>query len=145
MSRPVYETAEDRSAEHRAMVKLGIHCNMEIDKLPQFDPFDFHLLKDGRPKAKVEVKVRSCTMDRYSTYMISKTKTRNAELYIRDGWVCLLLVQWADKLGVTRLGLDYEERQGGRIDRGDPKDMETVSLIPIDRFVVIGGADVRRD
>lgn len=137
MKRPTYETADDRYAENRAMMKLASHVGMGYQKLPKYDPFDFHLIKKDKAVAKVEVKVRSCTMDRYPTYMISQIKTNEARNFINQGWVCILLVQWADALGATRLGNEYATTKGGRLDRFDLKDIESVSLIPMSEFTVI--------
>jgi hypothetical protein len=72
--------------------------------------------------------------------MISKKKIDSAKQLNRStGLNTILVVKWTDELGYVSLNKDYPERQGGRYDRNDPADVETVVDIDILLFKNIGG------
>lgn len=139
MTRPRYETPEDRSRELVAATTLANHfTNTSIKKLPKNDRADFLLMADGVDVGYIEVKTRTCASTTYPTYHVSKDKLLALEAKAeKDGLRAMLLVSWVDRIGfigVTRLLAEATFKQGGRWDRNDPADVEEMADIPINKF-----------
>jgi hypothetical protein len=136
--RPRYEMPKDltREAEFSRVVGQKFYCT--FSKMPDRYGLDFCMLRDGAVTAFAEVKVRSNPRDKYPTYMIALSKVMSANgLNAATGLPCFLLVRWTDCWGYVRLDGKVEQGSlsvGGRTDRGDPQDVEPVSLIPTSRF-----------
>ena len=137
MSRPVYENAEDRSAETMAIKRFIDSLDGDVDfiKLPMQYKMDFAITRDGVIIGLVEVKCRKYSKHAFSTYMISMSKLVAAAGYSSIGIGCILLVQWTDSMGWVKMdGDNWKVRIGGRKDRNDWQDVEPVTHIPIAEF-----------
>lgn len=139
--RPRYETADDRVRQYEAIVAYCSARKWIPRCTDELAAWDYTLYRGERRTAIVEVKCRRCSSGEYGTYMIGtrkmETLDREAARLAVHG---LLLVAWTDCIGVcdARTALDVgHRRHGGRIDRGDPADMESVLHIPIDRFTTV--------
>ena len=99
------------------------------------------LTPDGSVISWVEIKVRTNPIRQYPTYMISMKKLRTAmECYRETRKDVFLLVRWSC-CTVGRISLlerPDSVGQGGRVDRGDPQDVEIVAYYDINRFLVLG-------
>jgi hypothetical protein len=106
--------------------------------------WDYEMRKDGKLVALVEVKCRSCASSTYPTYLVSESKVRRLrEAALDRGVAGLLLVRWADGdawLSVTASDpLRWRVEIGGRVDRGDPMDLERVIHFDIADFRFLSG------
>ena len=143
--RPIYERDEDRRREREAMNKLIAHLDASGDaydgnEAPRLYPFDYEVLREGKPWAIVEIKCRTNTMMFYSNYMISMEKMRvlREEARIRNVEP-LLMVCWSDAIGYANADEAAArgiKAYGGRYDRNDPMDHEAVMHIPLSVFKV---------
>lgn len=139
MVRPRYETARDRSREQRTADKFAAAFNdLTMEKLPHGHDADFLATDKNGKEALVEIKTRTCTSTTYPTYHISKDKLdrliRNAA---KDGRDALLVVEWRDRVGyvsVKRFLAASTFKKGGRWDRNDKHDVETMADAPISLF-----------
>lgn len=134
--RPTYERQRDRDNEAALFLRLGRAWNCLVQKREMFSRVDCWAYRNGELKAGIEIKCRTNRMHQYPTYMISKAKYLYA---IHEGGrlsvPMLLVVQWADALGYVDLcKAQVMESVGGRVDRGDPMDVESVILIDINQF-----------
>lgn len=103
-------------------------------KLPRADQIDFAIVDEDRQViAVVEVK---CRQQRYETLMLSASKWLRLQEYRTLGIDALLLVRWPDGTFVAPALPEYLHslQIGGRIDRGDPEDMEMVVHVRSDAF-----------
>jgi hypothetical protein len=98
---------------------------------------DSMLVKNGSAKVVVEVKTRRNERLKYPTYMLSYDKYKALCGWGTIGFVPILLVQWTDDLGYVKLPIEHVVSTGGRYDRGDPKDIETVALIDTNKFKLL--------
>lgn len=139
MSRPRYERPEDVTNEFSAIGKFAaLFPGATVTRLSD-DGRGFAVLSKGREaKVVVEVKTRTNSVHKYPTFMISKSKYDALHEYAKRGMFAGLLVQWADMLGFTPVPVAHTTSTGGRYDRNDPKDIETVVLISTTEFERIG-------
>lgn len=143
MSRPIYETAEDRDREQKiieAVCKAFHPCSSH--RLPRKYALDYFLQfgVDGSAMAWCEVKRRYNKREDYPTYMISLRKVLEGVGHSEaTGHAFLIIVQWDDGIFVANIedikGLRVE--MGGRADRFDSEDIEPVVHIPNDWFTHI--------
>lgn len=135
--RPTYEKPQDVANEETAVGKFCTVVNCEAVKLPMKSRADSLLFRDGKAKFIVEVKTRRNVRLKYPTYMISQDKYAALCEWEHKGFTPLLLVQWADALGVVNVPVEHTVSTGGRYDRNDPKDVESVVLIKVEAFHVV--------
>ena len=137
--RPLYETQKDLFEESKIATALAQLWNCNLFKMPKTSSVDFVSIKKGEAVGFVEIKNRTNKKNKYSTYMISKKKIDSAKQINKStGLNTILVVKWADELGYVSLNKDYPERQGGRYDRNDLADVETVVDINILLFRTLG-------
>jgi len=129
MARPRYETQADLDAELIIAERIGKHLKSEYIKLPQNSRADFLFHTEGKPKAIVEIKKRSNTRNKYETYMLGRGKYDALLDWSKKGFNTALFVQWTDDLAYVKIPATFTEGVGGRYDRGDPLDRESVVLI----------------
>ena len=133
---PLYETAEDRLQEDDVSDKLQSAWHLDVWSLPLYATTgDLLLGKDGMLRAICEVKRRYNALDKYETYIISRSKLeRISAMAAALNTKGLLVVQFDDVLvwHDAASALAYEARWGGRYDREDPNDLEIMAHIPID-------------
>lgn len=134
--RPTYERQKDRDNEAALFLRLGKAWNCLVQKREMFSRLDCWAYRNGELKAAIEIKCRTNRMHQYPTYMISKAKYDYAvEEGARIRIPVLLVVQWSDALGYVDLTkVEVVESVGGRVDRGDSKDVESVVLIDTKLF-----------
>ena len=133
--RPRYETPQDVANEYSVIAKFStLFPGAEVTRLSDEGHAFTVLSKKGRPRIIVEIKTRHNSSHKYPTFMISKQKY-DALCALHDkGFVTGILVQWTDKLGFVKVPTEHRTTMGGRYDRNDSKDIETVVLIPVERF-----------
>ena len=139
MSRPLYETEQDRENERRLAEMIGAKYNYKFVKMPIKLSLDYMLTQDGTAKAFMEMRRRKTPMHKYSTYMISLYKVMMAsQLTQTTGLPCYLAVQWSDKAGICKLPphiAPLSVAQGGSMQRGDPQDIEPVVYFDMSFFM----------
>jgi len=105
---------------------------------------DLLLGKDGMLRAICEVKRRYNPLDKYETYIVSRSKLeRISAMASALNTKGLLVVQFDDVLAWHDAtdALAYSSIWGGRYDREDPNDLELMVHIPIDKLKSIDGRE----
>lgn len=139
----MYETTADLEREEATIKKfLAINPGCTARKLPRSHHADFAIVGPrGQVTAYVEVKQRFAPKTRFPDYWIGRSRLdRLAASAEQDGVLPILLVQWEDGMGVIdpHVALEHARfEQGGRYDRDDARDVETMARIPYDRFTMI--------
>ena len=138
MTRPIYETAEDRNNERRLAAKIERHYGCILSKMPMKLSLDFMAIRDGKAVAFIEARQRKIAMNTYPTYMLSLYKAMQARaLTMTTGLPCFLAVQWTDKAGIAKLPPSHEDmhvEMGGTTRRDDPQDIEPMVHFDIANF-----------
>jgi len=138
MTRPFYETAEDRKNERKLAHLIEVNYKCILRKMPIKLSLDFMEMRDGRAVAFVEARQRKTAMHRYPTYMLSLYKAMQARsLTMTTGLPCFLAVQWSDKAGIAQLPPAHENmhvEMGGTTRRDDPQDIEPMVHFDIANF-----------
>lgn len=136
MTRPMYETAQDRQNEQELaqLIEQSFRCT--LTKLPLKYTLDFTAVRDGRVVAFLEMRQRKTRMRQYPTYMIALHKIMKAkELTQVTGMPCFLVVRWTDGVALVNLSeCAYDLEVGGSTRRNDWQDIEPVALIDMDQF-----------
>lgn len=136
---PRYETRSDLNKESGALKIFCLNMNCTYKKVREIDDYspDATFWRDGKRVAVGEVKARTCASTDYKTYLISKAKIDS----VFERWhptPFILIVRWTDGIywvAVTdAVKSKWNVERGGRVDRGDPKDIEDCYHIPIDQF-----------
>ena len=135
--RPLYETEEDLDRERGAILTLCGRTDAHPFKLPISAHADYIMMRGSEAKAVVEVKCRKNKRLAYETYMLSKHKYDGLLSWANYGLTPILLVSWEDAIGYVRLPCPHDIAVGGRRDRGDAQDIESVVHIPTNIFKVI--------
>jgi hypothetical protein len=108
------------------------------DKNPEWHKIDFSLAVVSRQPiiGFVEAKCRNCDHERYPTFFVSLTKYMSAcEVARFTGIPTYFLVEWLDQTKYVRVPCRTTGVcMGGRLDRGNPDDMEPVIHIPTTEF-----------
>jgi hypothetical protein len=132
--RPLYETAADLNNEASATAVLCEALGCDALKLPLASRADRLLHKDGEARTIVEYKCRRVKRGAYDTFMISKAKYDALCAWNDRGFKAALLVEWADQLAYLMVPCEHEDGEGGRTDRGDERDIESMVFIPTALF-----------
>lgn len=135
--RPYYQTEDDLRREREVASVIERAYGLKAIKLPDHARADFLLHRDGTAKSVIEVKCRNVSSAKYDTYMISKGKYDALLGWAAMGLKAAIVVRWTDTIGIVRVPVEHSEDVGGRTDRGDARDIETVVHIPIDCFKLI--------
>ena len=137
MSRPIYETEADRANEAAVMETLFERWRCQGLRMPKLCGVDYALYRNGRLMAWVEIKCRSNPQSQYDTYAVSEAKMlAGRALAEQTNLPFMLVVQWTDCLGWVQPER-YEVRSGGRRDRADAQDIESMAHIPIAEFKLL--------
>jgi len=136
MSRPTYETAENRGKEAEFADRLSKVSGKQFRKLPKAYRADYGVLDAaGYLTAFAELKCRTNDARRYGTYILSLHKWLSllSLATAAPGLKSLLCVRFTDCDMVYRVqdGDDVAIKWGGRADRGDWQDQEPVVHIPM--------------
>jgi len=134
MKRPRYETEQDLLAEHVVATRISEHLKADFIKLPRNCRADYIFHDSNKVKAVVEIKRRTNTREKYDTYMLGRGKYDALLNWSKMGFNTTLFVEWSDDLGYVKIPTTFTEGTGGRYDRGDPHDVESVVLISTTLF-----------
>jgi hypothetical protein len=139
--RPRYETDSDRRRQWDAVTRLCAAMGTVPRITPELAPWDYSIHRGEQMVAIVEVKCRLCASRTYPTYMIGTRKMETLQSdAVRLGVPGLLLVGWSDVIGVVSaaeaLARGFRSH-GGRSDRDDPLDTETVLHVPVEMFQLL--------
>lgn len=137
MSRPLYETSEDREAEHELAIQVARTWGRRALMLPRKFPVDVAFESKGRIVSLAEIKIRTNKASAYDTYMISAHKWSTMIEFSRNLVKTVnLIVKWGcGTVGyLTITGAEFHLGIGGRSDRNDSDDTELVAQIPIKQF-----------
>jgi len=137
--RPIYETELDRTREDRVFERLAGLMDFNCIGTPRLSVADKLLCyKDGTLAAVAELKIRTNRHDAYPTYLFSATKHTTLLAVSSSLKVpALLFVKFSDCVALTKLRMGYEQKSGGRRDRGDCRDIEPCVFIPMREFKII--------
>lgn len=148
--RPVYCKESDRANEGRVLARLVAALdqlnpgkNHSLRASDKFDHFDGTVLRDGADWAIAEVKNRTGSGERFSTWHISVKKFNACCAIARERNVKFFLVfSWDGEIfccdGLKVAGFTLRFSEGGRRDRGDEADIETMMHIPREIFFRVG-------
>lgn len=142
MSRPMYETEQNRNAEQEIIRRLvkAWRCDADPIKLPIKLHLDYLMTRDGLPAALVEIKDRTCNREHYPTAIVSLHKLLEGRtLAVNLAVPFLLVYRWTNALGFVRIDdlTKYKVKVSGTEKRGDPQDIEPQAYIPVEDFVLI--------
>lgn len=138
MTRPLYETQNDRAREMDAIRKIA-GPNDIVRKLPIRYGVDFLVFRNDVAHAWIEVKCRNNPKDQYPDLMISVAKIlEGIKTSQMTGLPFVLVIEWTDVVGTLRIhNTDgFKMGWGGRDDRGDAQDQEPVFHIPTAHFAI---------
>lgn len=131
--RPIYENNFNRSKEQQVVDLLEDKWRATIYKMPSLCVVDRLVVSGGKVKGWLEIKCRTNAFDAYPTYMISSRKVQGGlDLAKSSNLPFILVVSWNGDVRWIKVDQMYPQRSGGRRDRGDSQDIETVCDIPLD-------------
>ena len=143
MTRPMYESAADRSNEQQVIERLAAAWGGEYHKLPISYRMDYAVVRNGEIASFVEIKARHMRWGQYPTVMISMNKVLTAANYAESlGLPTMFVVCTSDgRLHFARLGdirLHAKLVHGGRtVQTRDGGDIEPCYMIPNAQFAEI--------
>lgn len=143
--RPTYETEEHRKNQEIVLNKLKqiSHPQDEYKILPYKNQFDYAVQRNGKIKAIIEIKCRTCSYENMRQYKISYDKLRfAAEFHRNTGIKCYLVIQFTDYLcwylyeedDLKLFNLHVLESYAGRTDASD---LEIMVSIPKERIKIV--------
>ena len=133
--RPVYQTHRDETNKQSLVDHVCLSLGYEeLERCEKFQPADYFLYK-GKKKALLQIKVRTNEFTAFPTYMVSLNKWKQAQAMARHNRCpFFLVVKWRDRVGY----IDQKEpdfiAEGGRTDRGDPRDIESMAHFKLASF-----------
>ncbi|WYV99632.1 hypothetical protein Kassivere_00123 [Pseudomonas phage vB_PpuM-Kassivere] len=134
--RPTYEKQNDLDNESKVVERIEKWASCKLTKTGKFAHWDFEAYRGIMQVAAIEFKCRTNPRLKYPTYMISARKWEHLHAYSRrTKKPAILVVQWTDFLGYVVVGNPpVQISTGGRVDRGDTQDIESVVLIDTHHF-----------
>lgn len=141
MSRIRYDDAPAKHLEAQVAGYIATQCKLFVLPTRKDDVVDLHIFPNvncGRPLAIAEIKRRSIDFEDYDTIHVSlnKMKRVNEEAY-RLNCRAIFIVQFNDGIFYFEIPRDlkgFPVREGGRRDRNDPHDIESMIHFPVDQF-----------
>lgn len=136
MSRPRYESEDDRKAEREVADYLEKYHGLRCHKLPISYRVDWVVFKKDSFFGFIELKTRTFEKNRFPTLIISLGKySTGCHLARCSGGAFWVAARWTDALGFYRVDdVVADITMGGRKDRGDKDDIEPVVHFPVDEF-----------
>ena len=136
MSRPFYESEEDRQNERSLADLVEFKFNCKLTKMSIKYRLDYIAERDGKAVAFFEMRHRKNKMMAFPTYMMSLAKIQSAaSLTDTTGLPCFLAVQWSDLAGMCKIpSEEFSVSVGGSYRRNDPQDIEPMVYIPMSQF-----------
>ncbi len=139
-TRRIYETAADRNRQSAILKLVARHFGMTATEMPPLCGYDGELADNAGTAAIVEIKCRTISSTRYTTFMLCAEKYTNLRRIARTRKLrALLVVAWTDRIAywdATDRAIPYT-RQSGREDRNDPSDLGPVVNIHHSNFSTI--------
>ena len=150
MSRPIYETKQDREKENELAKRVSELWGVKAKANPRQYPIDYTFLNaDGGIEGFAEIKIRTHKCGTFPTYIISAMKLTSAKMLSEaTGLDVILIVQWScGSIGFMDMATPPDSiGWGGRKDRNDSQDQEPVVHWKLDHFqFATGGNDVHRE
>ena len=141
--RPTYERSEDRRNEQRVVDVIRREYGLESLQLPPFAAADILVLNEDRSlRYWCEIKTRRIAFGTYRSLNISLDKVERLQrLEAMTKVPALIVANLTDGVFFHRCpiaGSFIETERGGRTDRGDAKDIETMACLSWDKFKRIG-------
>lgn len=138
MTRPKYETPEEREREAEVRQACETAWSCELKKLASYEKLDYAAVRDEKPVAFVEIKCRNHKFGKFPTLMFGTTKIKQALFYsYAFGLDTLLVVRDGEgacfftKIEPSKVELRY----GGRTtNTRDPDDVSMVCHIATEHF-----------
>lgn len=147
IKRPIYEDEEDKKNEEEWRRLIEEACSCTLQHLTMKYRFDFVVLRNGRAVAFAEVKNRTNSKNKYSTYMISSLKIeRGMSFSEKFGLPFYLFVKWTDAYGYVLIKKEIIESlqmQQSNF-RGDEQDIEPCVHIRIGDFTFFNPEDLKK-
>jgi hypothetical protein len=137
VSRPIYESDEDRANEIDVIERICGNRGLTYKKLPMRDFVDFGVMKNGKLVSLVEVRHRNIPSDKYPTVICNLAKVVHARHYEREtGVPAYFFVQWTDRLAYVSFSEDFTVAFGGRGDNNyrDWQEQGLVAHFSVDKF-----------
>lgn len=132
--RPTYETEQDRAREREVMAALEARSGLKARQMPLRYPVDIAVLNaDGKIRSFVEVKRRNISYGQYDHLHLSVEKVVYMKLLTEATSIPVHLCAYLkDGMYLTQITDEFNApiEIGGRVDRGDPDDVEPVYCIP---------------
>ena len=142
--RPVYETEETKRVERHIADTFAAAWRCEFHERRKFDSVDFHITQSGLIVAWAEVKQRKVDRMTYPTIILSADKAMHGVLRAElTGKPFLFCIKFNDAFAYAKVRRDHLKRiaLAGRVDRGDPADIEPCIDIPIGDFATVETTD----
>lgn len=135
------EQAEDVEREAKVAAVVATEFGWDLQKTPTFYKVDFFALRDGKPKAWVEIKARhTIALRKYPYLWLSLERVSALMQFAADtNLPAFVVFGLSDGIYWHRLKVPmaYRIEMGGRTDRNDPNDVEPCCCLPQDEFSVI--------
>lgn len=140
--RPRYETDTDRENQKRGIAAfIGNWPFFAVKLSPPMYSLSFALHENNKTRALaawVQYKRRHHARGLYPSFMMSKRKwEEGGKLALQSGKPFMIVVEWDDGVFYVRqdeIAGAVSFGDGGRRDRGDPKDIEPCVFIPVSLF-----------
>jgi hypothetical protein len=141
VSRPVYETPQDRESQEDVIYAYARAVRLIPVRMPRLSVFDYEMHDGNRVQQVVEVKDRRkpfAALTRDGAYAISARKLRDLRAIARErhctAWLVIRTPDGIHAAPIPCGGTKWERRMGGRTDRGDPQDIELMEFVPAKQF-----------
>lgn len=141
----IYETEADREKEQIITEIFCKHMNVNYSKSSVRARYDFAIVTKMEYNNHIfdvvtglaEVKVRTCSIDDYPTYMVDVDKRLYMTERCNQHRTPYLIVAWKDAIG----WIDFRSKSflstGGRTDRNNPYDQKLMVHYPIKDFTLL--------
>lgn len=142
--RPIYETRDDIAREKAVADWIASHWSVDVCKNPRLYAVDYCAMRGGGLVAWLEIKNRTYSRDQlhqWGGYMMGASKVAGmAYLMSVSKKPAFLCVNLAGEVYAMKYNPDtfYRTEYRGRVDRGDPDDMEPCVMFPMHEFKLLG-------
>jgi hypothetical protein len=144
MTRPLYETDQDRQLEADVGKTLSVLWGCSLIRMKRACVIDYAIKRSGEIVAVMEIKCRTYTYEKLHSMgglILSAHKMQSAKAW-RDTHNVAFVLALGLPDGVYTFSIKTEDEWpffpliiAGRHDRGDAQDIEPCVVIPMERFV----------
>lgn len=139
MTRPIYQTPEQRTRERWFGALTACKWGCEFEQMPDLNSYDLKLFRKNQLMALLEIKTRDFPSKKYPTFIVSSSKWNTIKKAgIELGVPVFLVVAYHDVFVFIKVDFDPDTHMGGRYDRGDAADEELMVRIPLKSFKYVG-------